>query len=348
MPKGVAIRHESLLNYICETVKMYGFNECTRILSVKSFSYDASLTDIFCPLYSGGRVFLTDETLIFPQVIEERIQRCRVTHLSCTLPVFKLLAQRGTFRPGIYGSMKTMSVGGDVVTPEAFHRIKSKLPRVRLFNRYGPTETTVACCTYEVTGETDKNKSIPIGKPHENVRFKAIDEQGREIGENGTGELFIGGVQVMEGYWRAPELTAKVISKSEDGMRYYKTSDLVTLDENGNYVFLRRVDNIVKKHGYRISLEEVEAAIVRGGIADECVCVFIPEDDKRDFSRPKIVAYLRADATGEPDQEIREKLHSLLPKFMVPDILIRLEGIPKELSGKPARQLLKRKFLDRI
>src|ERR1700733_5075842 len=72
MPKGVAIRHESLLNYIRETVKMYCFTEQTRILSVKSFSYDASLTDIFCPLYSGGRVYLMDETLIFPQIMEDK------------------------------------------------------------------------------------------------------------------------------------------------------------------------------------------------------------------------------------------------------------------------------------
>jgi D-alanine--poly(phosphoribitol) ligase subunit 1 len=258
------------------------------------------------------------------------------------------LAQKGSFRPDLYATMKTMSVGGDVVMPEAFHTIKSRLPRVRLFNRYGPTETTVACCTYEVTKETDHNKPIAIGKPHKNVYFKAINERGKEIGVNETGELFIGGVQVMECYWRAPELTASVLTKLEDGKLYYRTSDLVTLDANGDYVFLRRLDNIVKKHGYRISLEEVEAAILRGGIADECVCVFIPEDHKRDSSRPKIVAYLRTDGTGKPDQETRDKLHLLLPKFMVPDVLIYIERIPKEISGKPARQLLKRKFLDGI
>jgi D-alanine--poly(phosphoribitol) ligase subunit 1 len=315
---------------------------------VKSFSYDASLTDIFCPLYSGGRVYLIDETLIFPQVIEDRIQRYGVTHISCTLPVFKLLAQKGIFSPKVYATMKTMSVGGDVVVPEAFLKIKNKLPRVRLFNRYGPTETTVACCTYEVTRETDPNKPIPIGKPHKNVCFRAINEQGEEIGVNEAGELFIGGVQVMAGYWKAPELTANVMANFEDGIRYYKTSDLVTLDANGDYVFVRRLDNIVKKHGYRISLGEIEAAIVRGGIAEECVCVFIPEDDKRGFSRPKIVAYLKADGTDKRDQDMREKLQQLLPSFMVPDILVYTEGIPQELSGKPARQLLKRKFLEGI
>ena len=345
LPKGVAIRHESLINYIQETVKMYGFNEQTRILSVKSFSFDASFTDIFCPLYAGGRVYLMDETTIFPQLVEDRIKHHRITHISCTIPVFKLLAQKGTFHPETYADMKTLSVGGDVMTPEAFHKIKTSLPHVRVFNRYGPTETTVACCTYEVTTATDQNKPVPIGKPHKNVFFRVLDEDGREIGKGGTGELYIGGVQVMEGYWRAPELTAKVVSNDQDGTRYYKTSDLVSLDENGDYVFLRRLDNIVKKHGYRISLDEIETAVVAGGLADECVCVFIPEDGKHG-SRPRIVAYLKTQGDAEIDEKTREKLHRLLPGFMVPDLFIRAESIPKGPTGKVARQLLKQRFLD--
>ena len=224
-----------------------------------------------------------------------------------------------------------------MVMPEVFHKIKGKLPRVRLFNRYGPTETTVACCTYEVTKGTDPNKPIPIGKPHKNVYFRAINEQGEKISVGETGELFIGGVQVMAGYWRAPELTAKVLSKFEDGLTYYKTSDLVTLNANGDYVFVRRLDNIVKKNGYRINLGEVEAAIVREGIADECVCVFIPGEGNGDFNRPKIVAYLRTDGSGRPDQETREKLHRLLPNFMVPDILFIPRKSPRSFpESRPA------------
>lgn len=346
MPKGVAIRHDSLLNYIRETVRMYGFNQHTRILSVKPFSYDASFTDLFCPLYAGGRVYLLDESLIFPQIIEDRIRHHGITHISCTIPVFTLLAQKGRFRRDVYATMKTMSVGGDVVAPGIFHSIKSKLPRVRVFNRYGPTETTVACCTYEITGNTDPSRPVPIGKPHRNVCFKVVNERGKAIGVGESGELYIGGVQVMAGYWRAPELTAKVIASCEDGLRYYKTSDLVTLDENGDYVFVRRLDNIVKKHGYRINLTEIEAAIVGAGLTDECVCVYIPGDDTRNASRSKIVAYLRVEGTVERDQSAREKLLTLLPRFMVPDILVHTEQIPKELSGKPARQLLRQMFVD--
>lgn len=344
MPKGVAIRHESLLNYIQETVRTYGFDNKTRILCVKSFSYDASLTDIFCPLYAGGTVSLTNEGVVLPPIIEEKLTRHSITHISCTPAVLRLLAEKGSLLPKAYATVKTMSVGGDVVSPRIFKRIQDRLPHIRLFNRYGPTEATVACCTYELAKKVSESEMIPIGKPHKNVHLRAIDQHGRPIGVNEIGELYIGGVQVMAGYWGAPELTAKVITDSfGDGLRYYKTSDLVTVNENGDYVFLRRLDNIVKKNGYRVSLDEVEAAILRGGLADECVCVFLPEESGG--SRAKIIAYLRSAGGTIPEHKMREQLRLLLPAHMIPDFFAYVSSIPKELSGKPARQALKREFL---
>jgi D-alanine--poly(phosphoribitol) ligase subunit 1 len=344
VPKGVAVRHESLLNYIEETVKTYGFDSDTRLLCVKSFSYDASLTDIFCPLYAGGVAHLINEGVVFPPVIEERLLRHRITHISCTPAVLRLLAERGSLSPEAYATVKTMSVGGDVVPPRTFRRIQDRLPHIRLFNRYGPTETTVTCCTHELTEKVGEHEVIPIGKPHKNVHLRAINQDGEPIRGNEVGELYVGGVQVMAGYWGARELTAKVITDSfGDGLRYYKTSDLVTVNENGDYVFLRRMDNVVKKNGYRVSLDEVEAAFLRGGLADECVCIFLPEEPGG--SRAKIVAYLRSAGATIPEHEMREQLLVLLPAHMIPDFFVYVSSIPRELSGKPARQALKRQFL---
>ena len=106
----------------------------------------------------------------------------------------------------------------------------------------------MACCTYELAKKVSESEMIPIGKPHKNVHLRAIDQHGRPIGVNEIGELYIGGVQVMAGYWGARELTAKVITDSfGDGLRYYKTSDLVTVNENGDYVFLRRWTILLRK-----------------------------------------------------------------------------------------------------
>ena len=344
MPKGVAIRHDSLLNYIQETVRTYGFDTNTRLLCLKSFSYDASLTDIFCPLYAGGTAYLANEGLVLPPIIEEKIARHRITHISCTPAVFRLLADSGSLSPKVYATVKTMSVGGDAIPSRMFRKIQDKLPHIRLFNRYGPTEATVTCCTYELVNKVNDNEAIPIGRPHNNVHLRAIGQHGKPIGVNEVGELYIGGVQVMEGYWGSPELTAKVITASfGDRMRYYKTSDLVTINEEGDYIFLRRLDNIVKRNGYRISLDEVEAAILRSGLADECVCVFLPEEASG--SRAKIVACLQSAGATMPEHEIREQLRLLLPAHMIPDFFAPVSSIPKELSGKPARQVLKKRFL---
>jgi amino acid adenylation domain-containing protein len=344
MPKGVAIRHESLLNYIEQTVKTYGFDNKTSLLCVKSFSYDASLTDIFCPFYAGGVAHLMNEGLVLPPVIEERLVRHGITHISCTPAVMRLLAEKGSLSPEVYATVKTMSVGGDVVPPRILRKIQDTLPHIRLFNRYGPTETTVTCCTYELKENVSEDGVIPIGKPHKNVCLRAVNQHGKTINVNEVGELYVGGVQVMAGYWGARELTAKVITDSfGDGLRYYKTSDLVSINENGDYIFVRRLDNVVKKNGFRVSLDEVEAAILRGGVADECVCVFVPEESTGGSA--KIVAYLRSAGAPISDQDLREQLRVLLPAHMVPDVFTYVSSIPRELSGKPARQELKRQSL---
>ncbi len=343
VPKGVAIRHESLLNYIRETVKTYGFDEGTRLLSVKSFSYDASLTDIFCPLYAGGTVYLNDEGAVLPPVIEEKLARYGITHVSCTPAVLRLLADKGSLSPKFYATMKTMSVGGDAVPARVFRKIQDTYPHIRLFNRYGPTETTVTCCTYELKKKVSDNDVVPIGKAHKNVYLRAINDHGESINVNEVGELYVAGIQVMAGYWGAPELTAKVITDAfGDKLRYYKTSDLVTINEDGDYVFLRRVDNVVKKNGYRISLEEIEAAIVRGGLAEECVCVFLPEE--MGGGRARVIACLKSAGSSIPEHEMRERLRLLLPAHMIPDLFAHVANIPRELSGKPARQALKKQF----
>ncbi|MGC2112348.1 MAG: hypothetical protein WA655_22710 [Candidatus Korobacteraceae bacterium] len=151
----------------------------------------------------------------------------------------------------------------------------------------------------------------------------------------------------MAGYWGAPELTAKVITDSfGDGLRYYKTSDLVTVNEDGDYVFLRRLDDVVKKNGYRLSLNEIEAAVLQGGLAEECVCVFLPEESGD--GRARVVACLKSAGGPIPEHEMRERLRPLLPLHMIPDLFAHVTNIPREPSGKPARQALKKEFLSQF
>ncbi|HEU4412532.1 MAG TPA: amino acid adenylation domain-containing protein [Polyangiaceae bacterium] len=338
-PKGVVVRHESLVNYVRETVRLLEFGEGTRIMCVKSFSFDASLTDIFCPLYSGGLVRLVDQKHITPRLLDRGVREHRLTHLSCTPSVLKLLVGFSDLRPDDFASLESITFGGEAISAAVLRVLQEKLPHVRLFNRYGPTEATVVAATYEVTEPLAPDDVIPLGKPHPGVSLFAFDDDGAPLREGGRGELLIGGVQLMQGYWNDPAMTARAMGfDARAGMTLYRTGDLVTVDARGNYVYLGRLDQTIKKYGFRINLHEIENALKAVAGVGDCVCVFVTRGEEQ-----LIVAYVRAE--GASARDLKAALSGRLPSYMVPDLFEVVADLPVTSSGKPDRDRLKAAFL---
>ena len=98
-----------------------------------------------------------------------------------------------------------------------------------MFNRYGPTETTIAVTHEELTPELIADGTVPIGRPHPALTFHLVDDSGHLIDNaDRVGELYIGGPQLMSGYWGAPELTAEVLRTDVvRGETVYRTGDLM-------------------------------------------------------------------------------------------------------------------------
>jgi amino acid adenylation domain-containing protein len=335
-PKGVIISHQSLLNFIEVTVGMYDFNEQTRIISLKPFYFDASLTDIFCPLYAGGTIIIAGKMDLMPRVLKKIIIAESISHLSLTPVIVKLLADNAVFNPGQFSALKTISFGGESIAAKYIIELQRNLPRVRFINRYGPTETTVAVSAYEIMHNLKRDDIIPIGKPFKNTEFYAVKPDGGFIGTGDIGELYIGGVQVMKGYWNDPALSEKVlINNLISNKVLYKTGDLVTLDRDGNYVFYGRVDDVIKKDGYRINLLEIESAIKKNPDIKDAICLFLPDDDS-----PQIILVVCV-TKNISKTELRKKLLQQIPAYMIPDVIIFMPEIPYTPTGKPDRKRVK-------
>ena len=146
------------------------------------------------------------------------------------------------------------------------------MPKVRVFNRYGPTETTIAVTNVELTPEMIQQDTVTIGRPHPGVTFYLVDQDERVIeAASHVGGLYVGGVQLMDGYWGSPELTRAVMRNDLVlGETLYRTGDLFYRDDSGNYVYVDRTDRVVKRSGVRISLVELSASTeqTRGGDLD--------------------------------------------------------------------------------
>jgi non-ribosomal peptide synthetase component F len=156
-----------------------------------------------------------------------------------------------------------IALGGEACSISDIQKLWSYAPTIRVFNRYGPTETTIVVSHQHLTPEIVADGTAPIGLPHPGTTFHLVDEDGVSIdGSDDVGELYIGGVQLMDGYWGAPELSREVLRTDViPGTKVYRSGDLMYRDDHGNFVYVDRANRVINRHGLRISLVELSEAI---------------------------------------------------------------------------------------
>jgi thioesterase domain-containing protein/acyl carrier protein len=214
-------------------------------------------------------------------------------------------------------------------------------PATRLVNEYGPTETVVGCCVYEVTDESVRSGSVPIGRAIDNMEMYLLGPDRKPVPPGETGELYIGGIGVGRGYLNQPETTeAKFITLALDGktdVRLYRTGDLARALPDGNLEYLGRTDHQVKVRGYRIELGEIEVAL--GQHPEVRDCVVVARADAAAGAR--LAAYVVAKKNSAPAIDgLRSFLRERLPAYMVPSAFLLLEAFPLTVNGKIDRDAL--------
>ena len=162
--------------------------------------------------------------------------------------------------PGIFGALRYLIVGGDVVDPTAAGAVLASAPPRHLVNGYGPTENTTFSTTFDITSSFSGARSIPIGRPITGSTCYVLDERRSLLPVGALGELYVGGAGVALGYVNQPALSHERFVEHPfiDGERLYRTGDRVRWRSDGQLEFLGRVDRQVKLRGHRIELEEIE------------------------------------------------------------------------------------------
>ncbi|MEV0174410.1 amino acid adenylation domain-containing protein [Streptomyces sp. NPDC050803] len=336
-PKGVMIRRASLRNFIANTVGSFGLSAQTRALCVSPFHFDGSFGSIFSVLAMGGSLVIARHGPLLPGEFFRLLLDQGITHTSFSPSLLRLLTASRDLPRLADSQLRTVGLGGEDCTPQQIAALLAHRPQLRVFNRYGPTETTVVVATHLVTREwCESGRKIPLGTPDPGVAFHLVDADGQPVSEPGVpGELCVSGVQVMAGYWGAPEVTERVLRTDlVPGATVYRTGDLVERTEDGLYVYLDRTDNVVKRSGNRISMTEVTTALLGvTGVRDAVSLVDRP--DGRTLIRAFVVA---------PDldaAQVRTELLRAVPAYMNPDSLTVLPELPRLSGGKPDTRRLR-------
>ncbi|AOM78751.1 non-ribosomal peptide synthetase [Pedobacter steynii] len=332
-PKGVMIEHGSLLNYVSWAAKKYvrkGRSNCPLYTSI---SFDLTITSIFIPLITGGKILVyKDESIdvLIKKVINN--QECDIIKFT---PSHLKLIKDGEFDLDDINP-KVIIVGGEQLESrlamDIYMRFKGNAD---IFNEYGPTEATVGCMIYQFHPAV-LSEVVPIGRPIDNTKIYLFDQQMNPVPKGVAGALFVAGAGLARGYLHREDLTNEkfVMNPFVEGERLYKTGDLAIRMPSGDLEYIGRIDSQVKIRGYRIELGDIEHHVgAYPSIKNAVVVVYDYPDGKN------LCCYYTSER--EIDQEkLRYFLSQRLPGYMVPFNYIFVERIPLTINGKPALKLL--------
>ena len=263
-PKGVVIEHGGIVNYVAWAAKHYvddaGLTRPAMPL-YSSTAVDLTLTSIFVPLTTGGRVVVyTAEDLRNDLSIVNVFESDEVDILKLTPAHLSLLHGLGRKAERI----RTLILGGENLTTAAAAAVEQLFPNgVAIYNEYGPTETVVGCMVHRYDPYTDRGLSVPIGRPISNMRVYALDRLRHPVSPGMTAELFVAGAGVAREYRNRDNLTARAFVElpTVGEARAYRTGDLVRFDGDGLLTYVGRRDDQVKIRGNRVELGDVETGL---------------------------------------------------------------------------------------
>ncbi len=265
-PKGVEVGHRSFCNYLRWAKSYYTDGQAADMPLYSSLAFDLTLTSIFLPLISGGKIVVypqkdkSSQLAVLDVFQDDRADLVKLTpsHLRLVLRSHQRagLTKTGNIR------LKGLIVGGEdfprSLALDALSQLNGNLP---IYNEYGPTEATIGCMIHRFDPVRDTVSSVPIGKPIENSKVYLRDNCQQPLPPGFEGSLYLGGETLAKGYY----------GKDRIAGRLYASGDRARQLENGNLLYLGRAGGQVKFRGARVELEEVRQALLKSGLLDEAL-----------------------------------------------------------------------------
>ncbi|SEG52681.1 non-ribosomal peptide synthetase terminal domain of unknown function [Thermomonospora echinospora] len=335
-PKGVAVSHASIVNFLRVVTPIYRVSSEDRVYQGLSIAFDFAVEEIW-PAWMAGATLVAGPSggrLAGPE-LGDFLTEHKITVLCC---VPTLLTTLDAEVP----CLRSLLVSGEACPLDLVRQWWR--PGLRIINAYGPTETTVtAAC-----GELLPHRPVTIGTPLPTYRVYIMDDELREVVEGDSGEICIGGPGVAIGYLNRSGLTAErfvpnpVGRDRADAPRIYRTGDRGRFTATGEIEYLGRVDTQVKIRGYRIEPAEIEEVLREDDAVENAVVTPL----ERDGVAQELIGYVTLNDRSAPlaEDTLRERLRAVLrrrlPDYMIPAYVEVLDAFPLLTADKVDRAAL--------
>lgn len=336
-PKGVLQTHRNVVHHVEGYTAQLGYCEGDRIALLGSHCVGQGIKTVFAALLNGATLCPFDVKNRSADELALWLIEQKITVLICVPSVFRYLARESSTRYA-FPDLRIVRLGGDSLNARDVELFQSRFAvNCRLINSFSSTESGNATLFFIDRETTFFDDSIPVGFAHGDTKISILDEQGRELRANRTGEIAVRSRFLSPGYWRRDDLTSQKFSVCENDERLYHTGDLGFLDENGCLHHRGRTDFQIKIRGFRIEPGEIESALKTHVSIEEAVVV--ARDDEH--GEKQLVAYFIAQNAQDIDAKtLRGFLQTKLPSHMIPPFFVSLSAFPMTPNGKIDRAQL--------
>lgn len=314
-PKGVLIKHSSLVELIDWHKVTFETNKDDRATKLSGLAFDASILEIYPLLAVGASLYFIDKDLLLEtENFNNYLEENKITVMFLPTPLYQEFSKVNN------KSLRYLLVGGA--------KLNQYTPRnYKLVNNYGPTESTVVATSYLVD---EYERDIPIGTPIGRTKLFILNHHNQPQSIGYPGEICLSGPALSIGYYGRDELTKEkfIPSPFNKDEILYRTGDYGKLDANGDVYYLGRIDDQVKINGNRIEIGEIEVCLKRLSGIQDAIVTHIKDENNRSQLHCYVIAI------NINLEEIKAHLYNHLPVYMVPSKFVFCDKFPLTLNGK--------------
>ncbi|WP_055038178.1 class I adenylate-forming enzyme family protein [Blastochloris viridis] len=318
--KGIMVTHQILSDATLVSAQVLGNVADDRLISLTPFSFDGALSQLFTMTLVGGTLVLQDS--LFPKDVVATLAAERITGAHAVPSFWRLMQERyPAFADRALPCLRYLSLIGEHFSEPDLLRLKRALASTDFYMMYGTTEAFRSTC---LAPEDFFTKLGSAGRPLPGVTITVVDENGQPCPTGTVGEVVHAGAFVSPGYWKRPH------SATFRNGRVH-TGDLGRLDADGCLYFVGRKDTMVKRFGYQLYPEEVEACLLAlNGVA--LAAVVCGADSG---GGPALQAFIVCrHGSTLTKSAVTQHCRRHLPHYMVPDDIAFVASLPTTANGK--------------
>lgn len=334
-PKGVMLTHQSMVFAVGSITEYLRLGAEDRILNVLPLAFDYGLYQLLMAVALGATLVL-ERSFAFPAAILRRVTEEAVTVFPLVPTIAATLLALARRERRVFPSVTRVTNTAAALPPDFIARLAELFPQALIFPMYGLTECKrVSYLEPEMTA----TRPASVGRAIPGTEVFLLSPEGEPVPAGQPGILHVRGPHVMLGYWKQPELTARMLKPGRyPGERVLCTHDLFTMDEDGYLYFVGRTDDIIKTRGEKVSPVEVENALHRIAGVREAAVVGVPDEVLGEAIRAFIVLDPGVTLT---ERDVKKACLAALESFMIPRDVVFVPELPKTANEKVRKKDLR-------